>query len=422
MRLRLFAIGIVLLVPHVAHASPLTLRYRHFLFSVSAKTVDSWAAPGETWQWQGRPISPPQALRVDGDRVPPLPAGMTRVSSPSFDPSRIARTLEKDIAPSLAREAGTVTISRNASGAVVFDGVGMPGRAVDTRKSADVIAQALAMGVSDIVLVVEEPAPTVTVNDAELRSQGITGFVTIGESDFSGSTENRKHNVRTGLNKFNGHLIPKDSVFSFDETLGRVDASTGYRKELTILGDKTLPDFGGGLCQVSTTAYRGVWEAGFPITQRRNHSYAVHYYSPQGTDATIYPPNTDMKFKNDSPGALLMQTFTEGTRAYFLYYGTPFVRQTTVVGPFTWNHSSPPPPKTEYTTDLAPGEKKKVGEAVPGMNAAWYRFIATGTGHTVEPVLSIYQARPLFYQIGGADPAGSGAVLPAGDAALDPSA
>lgn len=420
-----YSIALLLLaLPQFASAAPLTLRFRHFLFTIPDKTVQSWQHPHETWLWQGTPVDPPQELKVDGDNVPALPPGMTRVTDSSADPALIAASLEKDIAPQLQRDAGKVTISKTSTGAVVFDGVGMPGRTLESDASADVIAKALSLGISDIVLVVDEPPPQITVADDDLKKQGITGFVSIGESDFTGSTSNRKHNVATGLAKFNGHIIPQGSVFSFDQTLGRVDGTTGYVKELTILGDKTLPDYGGGLCQVSTTAYRGVWEAGFPITQRRNHSYAVHYYSPQGTDATIYPPNTDMKFRNDSPGALLMQTYMEGTHAYFLYYGTPFVRQTALVGPFTWNHSPPPPPKTEYTNEdnLKPGEKKKVGEAVPGMNAAWYRFIDTATGTVMEPVLSVYEARPLFYEIGGTDPnAASGATL-VPEGAIDPSA
>jgi vancomycin resistance protein YoaR len=246
-----------------------------------------------------------------------------------------------------------------------------------------------------------ETQPTVTVTDPELRAAGIKEIVTIGESEFSNSPANRRHNIATGLAKFNGHLIPKDTVFSFDETLGPVDGSTGYLKELVIKGDQTVPDYGGGLCQVSSTAYRGVWEYGFPITQRRNHSYSVNHYAPYGTDATVYPPNVDIKFKNDSPGALLMQTYAKGDLAFFVYYGTHDARESDVLGPYVWDRVPPPPDRTEYTTDLAPGEKKKVGERVPGLKAAWYRIVKSPDGtEKMEPVFSNYQARPLYYLVG----------------------
>lgn len=393
------------LLPGMTHAQSLTLRHRHFLFTVPASVVESWTAPQDGWQWQGQAIRPPQELQVDGDILPEVPDGMARTASVSVSRERIAEYLQKTAAASLARQPGSVIIQKSTTGGITFEGVGLPGRSVDVEESAAVIAEALKQGVHDIVLVVHEEQPSITV-DPELEKLGVTSLIAIGESDFSGSTQNRIHNVKTGLRRFNGHLVAKGETFSFVKVLGPVDARAGYRKELTILGDKTLPDYGGGLCQVSTTAYRGVWEYGFPIVQRRNHSYTVGYYSPQGTDATIYPPHTDIKFKNDSPGALVIQTHTEGTKAYFLYYGTKDVRSTTIVGPFTWGRSSPPPPKTEYTDEIPEGTRRKVGDAVPGMQAAWYRFVQTEQGEPqMETVLSTYQARPLFYQIGGADPA-----------------
>lgn len=421
MRLLIAAIGTALaLLPTVASAQALTLRYRHFVFPIGEKTVQSWNDNVETWQWQGMAVRAPQQLRVDGDSVPALPAGMLKTVTQRPSVERIAQTLRQDIAPRLDRARGSVVIKSTGTGSITFDGVGLPGRTLLTAASADLIARALEEGITDIVLLAEEPPPTVTVQDPALAALGIKTVVAVGESDFTGSTQNRIHNIKTGLAKFNGTLIHKDTVFSFVKVLGPVNAATGYRKELTILGDKTLPDYGGGLCQVSTTAYRGVWEAGFPIVQRRNHSYTVGYYSPQGTDATIYPPHTDIKFQNDSPGALVMQTHIEGTRAYFITYGTPQPRTATIVGPFTWGRTSPPAPKTEYTTDLPAGERKKVGDAVPGMKAAWYRFVQTGTGTHMETVLSHYEARPLFYQIGGADPAAaSGSLLPS-ELLIDP--
>lgn len=266
----------------------------------------------------------------------------------------------------------------------------------------DLTIAALDGNVRDIQIPVRETEPAITVNDEELREMGIKELVTIGESDFTGSTQNRIHNVTTGLNKFNGHLIAQGETFSFVKVLGPVDASTGYRKELTIVGDKTIPEYGGGLCQVSSTAYRGVWEYGFPITQRKNHSYAVGYYAPQGTDATVYPPNIDIKFLNDSPGALLIQTVIDvpEKNAYFLYYGTKDDRFAEVMGPFTWGHKAAPPPRTEETTEIPAGTRRKVGEAVPGLRAAWFRTVHKAGESTTQGTYSIYEARPLYWQIG----------------------
>ncbi len=390
--------------PMEAHAAlpNLTYRYKHHIFTIGAVQMTGWQGEKESWTYKGQPVIPPAELRVDGDMLQPLPAGFSKGVQPAWNEEAIATTIAARISSTLDRSAGSVTISRNASGSIVFEGTGFPGRSVDIRAAARLTAEALSNGVTDIMLPVTETQPQLTVLDDELRSKGITELVTIGESDFHGSTKNRIHNVTTGLKKFNGHLIEQGETFSFVKTLGPVDGTTGYLKELTILGDKTVPDYGGGLCQVSSTAYRGVWEYGFPIVQRKNHSYAVHYYAPQGTDATVYPPNVDIKFLNDSPGALLMQTFIDvpNTKAYFLYYGTKDDRTSEVIGPFSWDFRSAPPPKTEETLEIAPGTRRKVGEAVNGMRTAWFRTLKKDGKETVQGTYSVYEARPLFYQIG----------------------
>ena len=396
----------------------MTYRHRHFVFSVPAKTITGWKTEREAWTYRGLDIDPPAALRVDGDTVPPLPPGIERHVVADWNRNLMRSALQEIVALPLDRTAGSVVISRSQTGAIAFDGLGLPGRTVDLDAAVELTIVALEQGADTVVLPVREHLPKIVVEDRSLRDQGIRELVAVGESDYTGSTKNRIHNIGVGLKKFNGHFIPQHSTFSFVETLGSVGPKTGYRKELTILGDKTMPDYGGGLCQVSTTAYRGVWEAGFPIVQRKNHSFAVHYYSPQGTDATIYPPHIDMKFVNDGSGALLIQTYNEGTKAYFLYYGTRDNRTAEIIGPYTWDHrAAPTETKTEYTTDLAPGERKKVGEKVPGMKAQWLRIVRRGDGESIDSVFSAYEARPLFYQIGVA---GTGAVLPAD--AVDPAA
>ncbi|PIR48186.1 hypothetical protein COU80_05600 [Candidatus Peregrinibacteria bacterium CG10_big_fil_rev_8_21_14_0_10_55_24] len=395
----------LLFLPCVTSAAypALTLQYRHFLFTVDPDQYPEWHASTEVWTYQNVPIAPLPSFRVDGDTVPPLPDGVTKQVIPGWNRDAIRTVLAQQVGEVLQRDAGSVTIRRDAEGTILFDGVGMLGRTLNLDVAVDLVIAALEQGISTVILPVEEQQPLVRVEDDELTSLGIREVVAIGESDFSGSPSARQHNIGVGLSRFNGHLIPQGEEFSFNEVLGPVNSSTGYRQELVILGERTLPDFGGGLCQVSTTAYRGVWEYGFPIEDRRNHSYVVRYYSPQGTDATIYPPHTDMRFLNDGPSALLIQTHhDEQGHAYFLYYGTRDSRTAQIIGPYTWGHTDPPPDRTEYTTEIPPGTTRKVGERVPGMRAAWYRIVQSplAAEEKVEPVYSAYEARPRFTQIG----------------------
>jgi vancomycin resistance protein YoaR len=164
------------------------------------------------------------------------------------------------------------------------------------------------------------------VNEANLESLGIKEEISVGETYFPGSPSTRLINVRTGAKRFNGVLLKPGDTFSFGKLLGSVGPETGYVPELVILEGHEEKQYGGGLCQVSSTAFRAALAAGLPITQRVNHSFAISYYTwpydAPGVDATIYYPSVDFKFVNDSGHYILMQTEMEGTRLKFHYFGT----------------------------------------------------------------------------------------------------
>ncbi len=399
-----FGIGLGLLlyaVPASATVPSIVYTYQHHILSISVSAHPEWREAKRVWLYRGVEAIPPARLKTCGDDVEE--PGWTWEARAGWNEDSIRQTIETEISSKLDRDPGSVVIKKNASGSVIFEGLGLTGRKVQSALAAALTVQALERGISIVAMPVVETQPTLDVADDELRSLGIKEVVTIGESVFAQSPVNRRHNIKVGLSKFNGHIIPQGSIFSFNHTLGPVNAATGYRKELVINGDTTLPDYGGGLCQVSSTAYRGPWEYGMPILQRKNHSYAVSYYSPQGTDATIYPPNVNMRFRNDTPGALLIQTaMDDHDRAYFIYYGTHDDRTSDVFGPYIFDRvSAPREEKISYTTDIPVGEKRKAGERHDGMKAIWYREVTMpGSGSVLERFYSAYEARPLYWQIG----------------------
>jgi len=383
-------LGLFGILPLSASAQELSYQYGEQVFTVMP--LREWKTIKTVPAFAGR------ELVLEGE----LPEGIEYIQKITWDPEKIATVLTKELAEKLNREAGSVIIKKNEEGEIVFEGVALPGRKVDIDLATAMTVKALEEGISTIQLPVLETEPEIVVDDAELRELGIAELVTVGESNYSRSPANRRFNIDLGLQKFNGHLIPKGEEFSFNAVLGIVNKRSGFLKELTIMGEKTLPEYGGGLCQVSTTAYRGVWKGGFPITSRRNHSYAVRYYAPAGTDATIYPPWTDMRFMNDTDGALLIQTHHEGDNAYFLYYGTkPKGRSVELVGPFNFDHKDPPEDRFDFTEELPMGEKRILSRAVPGMKTQWYRFITQEDGSRVEEEsLSEYAARPYYEEMG----------------------
>ncbi len=219
---------------------------------------------------------------------------------------------------------------------------------------------------------------------ADLNDLGINELVATGVSNFSGSPRNRRHNIATGASKFDLIVVEPDTTFSFNEILGQVDESTGYLPELVIKGDETIPEYGGGLCQVSTTAFRAILKAGYPIVARKNHSYRVSYYEPAGSDATIYPPYPDLRFNNDSTASILIDTYINGDNLYFDFYSTKPDYEVKIEGPRVYNVTDYPDPVYIETSAIAEGEVKQIDTAHKGADAVLYRYIYDESGQQVR--------------------------------------
>lgn len=203
----------------------------------------------------------------------------------------------------------------------------------------------------------------------DINDMGIREIIGVGHSNFAGSPNNRRHNIKIGADSVNGTIVAPDEEFSLIETLGEIDETTGYLPELVIKENKTIPEYGGGLCQIGTTMFRATIDSGMPVAMRRNHSYRVSYYEPAGTDATIYNPWPDYKFKNDSKYHILIQSRIEGDDLYFEFWSTEDGRVATNTYPYIYNIVRPGPTKIIETLDLEPGVKKCTERAHNGADA-----------------------------------------------------
>lgn len=222
-----------------------------------------------------------------------------------------------------------------ASGSMIEVVPATPGKKFDVETSRQNIVQALVHNQSSAELAVINVVPEFTLE--KLRAMGITALLGEGTSKFTGSPAHRIHNIRVGAERFTDIIIAPGASFSFVNHLGDVDATTGYLPELVIKSGKVIPEYGGGLCQVSTTLFRATIYAGLPILERRPHSFPVHYYNPQGFDATIYPGAADLRFVNNTPGPILIQSRVEGTMITFAMFGASDGRTVTLDGPHQYD-------------------------------------------------------------------------------------
>jgi vancomycin resistance protein YoaR len=232
-----------------------------------------------------------------------------------------------------------------------------------------------------IVVPAKTASPEITTEN--VNDLGIKELIGKGTSKYSGSISSRIHNISHASLKFNGILIPPGEVFSFNNTLGDVSTYTGYKQAYIIMDGKTVLGDGGGVCQVSTTFFRAILDAGLPIVERRAHSYRVGYYeqdSRPGIDATVYAPTTDLKFKNDTPGHILIQTQanTRAATLAFEIYGTSDGRVSSTTTPVVTNVV--PPPEDLYTDDptLPAGTIKQIDWKAWGAKASFDYTVKRG--------------------------------------------
>lgn len=210
---------------------------------------------------------------------------------------------------------------------------GRKGTIVDGMKTSLAIRSALTLGKSSAVIYMKEYRPAL-FSARDFQKISFPNHLARGETNFAGSPSNRIHNIRVATEKFNGLVIFPGEEFSFNKYLGNVDAGNGYLPELVIKEHVTTPEYGGGICQVSTTAFRAAILSGLDITQRRNHSYPVRYYGTPGYDATVYAPYTDFRFRNDTTDPVLLKTQVIGVKVLFDVWGKGDGRTVIVNGPF----------------------------------------------------------------------------------------
>lgn len=222
------------------------------------------------------------------------------------------------------------------------------------------------------------------VDAAQADKLGIKELVWEETSFFAGSEPGRIRNIQLAASKFDGVVIPPGATFSFDNTVGEISGKTGYDETLIIVDNQTQRGAGGGVCQVSTTVFRAAFWAGLPITERYAHAYRVSYYEqgnkPLGLEATIFQPEVDLKFKNDTGSYLLMQTAVNPANSSLTVrlYGTKPQREVALEGPTVSNRKPPGPPVYQDDPTLAAGQTKQVEWPREGMDIEYYRVIKRG--------------------------------------------
>ncbi|MFC4640110.1 VanW family protein [Deinococcus hohokamensis] len=250
------------------------------------------------------------------------------------------------------------------------------------------------------VVVTGQSTPARTLN--YFSSRGLTAHLGSGVTNYYGSSAARMTNIHTGAANFKDRLF-EGKTFSFNQMIGPISTRSGYVTGLVISGERTANGVGGGICQVSTTVFRTLYSAGLPVQERRNHSYQVHYYDPQGLDATIYQPSQDLRFANDTGGALWFQADWDDKQARLSVHVFGKPRDFTVELGMPRTLRSTPAPKDRLIQDstLAAGQRKQVDWAAPGaVIEVTRKFVRDGKTFKQDTLRSEYRPWPNIFLVG----------------------
>ena len=201
-----------------------------------------------------------------------------------------------------------------------------PGYLLDVPRSTQAVLRAALVTAPELRsanLTVQRVAAKRTT--AEATAMDIKGLVASYQT-FYGGDPNRIHNVQLVSHLVDKHVIAPGETFSFNGATGARTEDKGFRVAPVIINGELKTGLGGGVCQVSTTVFNAAYEAGLPIVSRTNHALYISHY-PQGRDATVNYPDTDLKFTNDTGHWLLLRTWVGPSSLTVALYGTPLHRR-----------------------------------------------------------------------------------------------
>lgn len=230
-----------------------------------------------------------------------------------------------------ANEGGNVTVSTNATGSVPQVSEAIAHLNETFFSSSEKITAAE-------VQVVSAQIPE-SMSFEEALDYGLITEISSYTTRYASGAEARNNNIHVAADALNNSICKAGETWSFLALAGEATPEKGYQGAGAIIGGEYSDAIGGGICQVATTVFNVVYEAGYPIERRNNHSLYIASY-PEGRDAAIAYPDIDLVWRNDTESdVLLRMSYTNSSVSATLYGVDPGYEVTTVYG--EWEEGEP---------------------------------------------------------------------------------
>ncbi|EWM14213.1 VanW family protein [Kutzneria sp. 744] len=217
------------------------------------------------------------------------------------------------------------------------------GRGVDWDKSLAGLADLLPHKDNRVVTAqyAKQPAKLTTEQANQLGIKEVVGEFTTG-----GFVADSGVNIRVVAEKVNGAVVKPGETFSLNGYTGPRTARQGYVEAGIIENGAPGKAVGGGISQFATTLYNASYFAGMADAGHTEHSYYISRY-PAAREATVFqnPDGSsviDLKFSNDGPTGLAIQTIWTPQNITVRLWGTKRYQVESVPGERT-NFVDPQP-------------------------------------------------------------------------------
>lgn len=211
------------------------------------------------------------------------------------------------------------------------------------------------------------------VKTSDIGIEAFPDLLSSYSTSFASSSSNRATNVSLATNKINGKVLMPGEVFSFNNTVGKRTPQAGFKVAGVYMNGQVATDYGGGICQVSSTLYNAVLRANLEIVDRSNHMFEVGYV-PIGTDATVSWGAPDFKFKNSRSYPIKIVTSSSNRKCVVKFYGLKESEEYDIE--IVSYRTGSVPYRTTYTSDssLAAGQQKVIQRGSNGAKSVAYRI------------------------------------------------
>lgn len=289
---------------------------------------------------------------------------------------------------------------------------GQKGTVVDDDAVAlAVTAAARSAGRTGVFPFTEGADPAFTTEDAE--GLGITTLlyraVTFYPPGGDETNQNRIHNIHLIADAVDGAIVMPGAVFSLNEYVGQRTEEKGYKAAGAIIGDEVYccddpANIGGGVSQFTTTLYNAVFFSGLEDVEHKPHTLYFSRY-PEGREATLGWPSPDLKFRNDTDHAVLIDTEYADDSVTVRIYGDNGGR-VVEAGLSERRNFTEPGTKYEPNPEVPPGEQEVVEEGAQGWTVTVTRTITFPDGSVKEqtwdwvydPFLRVVEVHPCEYE------------------------